>query len=380
MNIDIVREITNLPIEKIRPVVSQVLGEGAVPFGDILVQKIGRSGGHATVGIFRVTGKAKLQGGEETWSAVVKVLGTPENIFPDSDYDVLQEVEVYRSRAFADLCGGIRAPRCYAIDEHGNVQLLWLEDLSGAPQPPWMPPQFVVAARHLGQFNAHWPEEDLPSWEWLAHDSLHAIFHNPAFQKAINQLHTRLDHPLVRRFVTPAAANEILQLWETGEQLVALAKEAPQGICHIDCHPKNLFPMSDPALGSYTVAIDWTTVGIDALGLDIAHLIGSPLLWLELSAQEIEALVDPVFDAYVGGLRAAGWSGDENAVRCTYCTRLAYEALRANGMVSHVADNATFLKIFEGNLGYPMEEIAERWSAALPLFFAWRDEALQLAK
>jgi Phosphotransferase enzyme family len=366
--------------ERIGPIASQILGEDAVPVGDLVVEKIGRGGGTATVGIFRVTGNARIQSGDATWSVVVKALGKPENPGPNLAADARKEAEVYRSRAFAQLCGGVRAPDCYAIHQLDDVQLLWLEDLSGAPQPPWPLPQYVATAHHLGHFNAHWPEDDLPSWEWLSHDSLRDIIDNPVFRQAIDQLPARLNHPLVSRFVTHAAADELRQLWETGAQLVALAKEAPQGVCHVDCHPKNLFPMSDPVLGSYTVAIDWEMVGIDALGIDIAHLIGSPLLWLEISAQEAEALVNPVFDAYMAGLRTAGWSGDERAVRRTFCTRLAYNALRANGMISHVADNPTFRKIFEGHLGYPMEKIAERWSVALPLFFAWRDEALQLAQ
>jgi hypothetical protein len=149
MNSDIIPELTELPSDKLQPIASQVLGEDAMPVGDLLVQRIGRSSGRATVGIFRVTGTAKVAGGDETWSAVVKVLGIPDRQSPDTDHDALQEVEVYCSRAFAELCGGVRAPACYAIHQQDSVQLLWLEDLSGALQPPWIQAQFVVAARRF---------------------------------------------------------------------------------------------------------------------------------------------------------------------------------------------------------------------------------------
>jgi hypothetical protein len=377
MSNDVAGEIASLSIEELGPIASQVLDEHAIPSGPVSVKKIGRSIGDATAGIYRIVGQATTSTEERSWSAVVKALGRPEQRDAGAESMALHEVEVYRSGVFTKVCGGVRAPRCYAIQSRGGLALLWLEDLSAAPQPPWAYHHFITTARHLGRFNAHWPEQELPSWNWLSSGGLRARFRDE--HQMFEQLPIQQDHPLVRRFAAPDALRELLQLWDESDVLISHAEGTSRGVCHRDCHPKNLFPMQDSG-GSYTVGIDWTTVGIDSFGLDIGQLLASPMTWLEHTSDETQALVDPVFDAYVSGLREEGWSGNQERVRLTFLTRLSFEAIRNTRHITQATVDAAWLKLLEDVLGNPIEEIAARFARARSFYLACKDEALRLAR
>jgi hypothetical protein len=380
MPVDVADTLRKMTVEELRPIVSQVLGEDVVDVGPLSVAKIGRSAGHSTVGIFRVAGVAQTWTAEQNWSTVIKVLGAPEHPRAGIVVAPLKEVEIYRSRVFADLCGGVRAPHCYAIQPCDDMHLVWQEDLSGAPQPPWTPDEFVETARHLGQFNAHWPQSALPEWSWLSQVGFRDSFYSPPTQQRFERLPSLHDHPLVRRFASPDVIQELMQLWKDLDALLAQAERNPKGVCHRDCHPKNLFPMHDMNGISYTIAIDWSEIGIDCLALDIGHLIGSPILWQELMPEEAEALVEPVFAAYLTGLAEAGWVGNLEEVRFTFLTRLACNAVNCVRLVSGAIDNPQWRQTLERMVGFPIEELCARWGTALSFYFACRDKAQQLAK
>ena len=343
--------------------------------------KIGRSFGKATAGIFRVTGRAQTQVGDIEWSAVVKVLGVPEISTPGLDDDSYRELEVYRSAAFAEVCGGVRSARCYAIQVRDDVQLLWLEDLSDLCQPPWEAGQYLEAARHLGQFNAHWPKQALPEWSWLSRYGFRAdITDEGRSQENFKRLPTQKDHPLMCSFVPPGAVQALLQLWDQCDELLVQAEKTPKGICHLDCHPRNLFLNSESAKDSHTIGIDWVNVGLAPLGIDIGHLLAAPLKWLDITPEESGALRNPVFEAYLSGLADAGWSGNEDQVRLTYLTRLSCEAIRQINVVSSLIGNVEMYEAVERIVGQPMANISAHWRANLEFYFASTDEAVQLTK
>jgi hypothetical protein len=380
MDTDLATQIANLSEDDLRPVISGVLGRNAAPTGPLAVQKIGASGGHATAGIFHVAGQAQTATDATAWSAVVKALGVPENPSPGIEYDALREVEVYRSQAFAKLCGGVRAPRCYAIQEQEGVQLLWLEDLTSAPQPPWSAQHFLATARHLGQFNAHWPAHALPTWDWLYSHDLRTSFHNPSYQDVFDRLLAQQDHPLVQIFAPRDLLPALLRLWDESDALLTQTDGMGRGVCHLDCHPRNLFPMKGPETESYTVAIDWVKVGIGSLGIDIGHLLASPLTWLDISPEEAQHLREPIYEAYLSGLRDQGWAGKGEEVRLVYLTRLMCEAIRNTNLVIHAINNAEWAATMERLSGLPIAEICMRFGRTLEFYFDCQEEALRMSK
>jgi hypothetical protein len=218
MSDQIIMRLRALGQGELQAVVREIVAQDVKSVGELTITKIGRSAGHATAGVFHVRGHALAQEKEIEWSAVVKALGTPENRSTTGNpgYDPYLEVEVYRSHVFDKVCGGVRGPRCYAIQQYPDLLLLWLEDLSHAPQPPWDAHHFVATARHLGQFNAYWPEDALPQWPWLSRSSFRSDFTgSEKLQAHVKNLSTKLDHPLVQTFVPGAEIETLLDLWDT---------------------------------------------------------------------------------------------------------------------------------------------------------------------
>ena len=380
MQSDIAAQIITQDHEELKPIVSQIVADEVLGIGDVTATKIGRSAGHATAGIFLVHGQAQTQAGERTWSAIVKALGEPENPSPGTDDDPFRELSVYRSGVFADLCGGMRAARYYAIQPRDNLQLLWLEDLSAAPQPPWTADQFVETARHLGQFNAHWSPQTLPTWDWLSQRGFRARFTgNSGFQAAFERVPAQQDQALMQTFALAPAVETLHQLWAQCDKLLIQAEVTTKGVCHLDCHPKNLFPMHDSNGTSYTIGIDWVKVGVANLGIDVGHLLASPMTWLEVTSEEAQTLRDPMFHAYLTGLADSGWAGNEDEVRLTYLTRLACEAIRNTALVSQAIERVEWLEVMERLIGQPIAAICARYHENLTFYLDCIDEAGQVA-
>ena len=72
-----------------------------------------------TAGVYRVAGSARLAGGGPApWSLVLKVVRSPAGL-ADDELGAEREVLAYRSGLLTAL-EGVRAPRCYGIDEPGD--------------------------------------------------------------------------------------------------------------------------------------------------------------------------------------------------------------------------------------------------------------------
>jgi hypothetical protein len=382
MTKDVVAAITNQSPADLTAIVRQILDEDATPIGDLTAIEIGRSAGTATAGIYHVTGRAETDAGEAGWSAVVKALGTPKiEAAGRQEYDAYREIEVYGSGVFADVHGGLRAAHCYAIQDRGDLLLLWMEDLSHAPQAPWQPKHFIATARNLGQFNAYWPEDALPEWEWMSRTGFRGSFTGaPAYQDLFASLGDYASDPLMEAFMSHTSVDEFLRLWRDLDELIGLVESTSRGVCHRDCHAKNLFPLNDANGECCTVAIDWVKVGIANFGMDVGHLMASPLVWLEQTPEESKALRDPVLDAYVSGLADSGWSGSADGVRLTFLTRLACEAIRATVLVAGSIDNPVFRAQLEQLLGVQATEMADRYAETARYYLECRDEAMAVAE
>jgi hypothetical protein len=258
-----------------------------------------------------------------------------------------------------------------------------MEDLSAAVQPPWGVTQFIQGARNIGQFNAYWPEADLPEWTWLNRqgiDNFKSEWANDLFEQLIVRQH----EPLIALTTTPELTHKIQDSWRQIEQIFPMAEKTTKGIVHSDCHPKNLFLMGNRSLEQdeehYLIAIDWAHVGINVLGLDPARMLASPLRWLELSTEEATPLVTPIFEAYLDGLKASGWAGNEDHLRMTYLTALGCDSLRAFSAILELVDDLKFREMVMNNIGRPIEEAFERWMPMWLFGLNCIDEAVRLSR
>jgi hypothetical protein len=382
MSTDLLAKLRQLSAEELKPMLAQLLGAEASPVDGWTVTEIGRSHGPSTAGIFRITGVASAAGGVRLWAVVVKVLGPPR--FEGREYDpagAQRELAFYRAGASAIQGDRVRSPHCYAIKEWENLHCIWLEDLSCAPQPPWLPEHYLQAAQHIGQFNGRWAEPGLPDWPWLNPDGLREKYRAPHHAQAFERLSALAHVPVAGRTLPADVVQGLTALWQSGDILFTKVEEGYKCLCHRDYHARNLFPLPDTGAGGYTVAVDWDQAGIEYLGADIGLLLGAPVKWMDLSLDQATALIEPLFDAYLAGLAEAGWSGNEDVVRLTYLTCLSTgEASRVANLTRILIEHPESRAGMERSLQRPIEQVFDGWMEAFRFFLAQHEHALQLAR
>jgi thiamine kinase-like enzyme len=80
------------------------------------------------------------------------------------------------------------------------------------------------------------------------------------------------------------------------ESFLRALDRTPNTVCHFDLHPANLFGEDDE-----TVLIDWSFVGIGALGEDAGNLVPDAVLDFHVAPEHIDELYDIVRSGYLDG-------------------------------------------------------------------------------
>lgn len=167
---------------------------------------------------------------------------------------------------------------------------------------------------------------------------------------------------------------QILRVIEALERL-------PTSLSHCDCHPKNLFPELRSGKHVATVAFDWASVGFAPLGRDAGPLLGSGLVWTEISPDRASRLERRVFDSYVAGLDDAGWRGDREAVRLAYLSGLAVDyGGRTLKFIVRMASDPALRSRLEHIVGKPLADILSSWEEYLRFSLPLIDEAASIAE
>ena len=84
----------------------------------------------------------------------------------------------------------------------------------------------------------------------------------------------------------------------------------PRTVAHHDTQWNNLFREARPE-GRRTVAIDWSFFGTAAVGQDLGHHIALNLFLGAVAPGDAEEHEQTATEAYLEGLRAYGWRGEE---------------------------------------------------------------------
>src|SRR5690606_6486162 len=94
-------------------------------------------------------------------------------------------------------------------------------------------------------------------------------------------------------------------------ELTALAEACPVTFCHLDVWPANVVRRSD---GRFAL-LDWAFCGEGALGEDVSNLVPDSVFDLLVPHTHLDELAARAEAAYLAGVRAGGWTGDERWVR-----------------------------------------------------------------
>jgi hypothetical protein len=271
-----------------------------------------------TIGIVKVSGSAVSvrHGSHHSWSSVVKIIDQSVSTNDAANWGFPEnEVKVYDLGLLVDDGVQLRPAKCYLTQKISDgLHVLWLEDLSGVPQPPWTLNQFVSTARHLGQFNGyHFANKTKLPIE-VSQDAYYLRMTAIGWHSQYSKLVEMQNDPMVRRVFRDIPLEPGLEYTATYERAIELAKSLPHGLSFGDSHPRNLFP-----LGSETVGIDWANLTYDPIGCDIGVLIGSPFIYTEAEIQCSSENEKEIYESYIDGLKSSGWAGNLDHVRLGFC-------------------------------------------------------------
>lgn len=322
-----------------------------------------------TLAILRVSGQATLDSSRAPWSAVVKVVDPRIQSGEAAKWvSVEAEEKVYELGLFQGTDVPFRAARCYAIaNQDSGLRHLWLEDLTGAPVPPWTIDQYVQTSYNLGRFdggNAVEPPEiplELPSRIFLKR------WAEPS------QITARFD--VLRGPHAGALARgrlrEALRLEALAHRLSAVASSLPTTVAHGDSHARNLFPV-----GAQTVAIDWSGLSREPLGADMGVLAGSGLTWGVDEAVAVASNERSMFSRYLEGLADAGWDGDVDDVRVAFFAQftLYLSAIVITPVQLAAGELEGRRPFYEARLQTKLEDLPARLDHATALLLPFIDE------
>lgn len=388
---EVAAEVGAFDAAALTPVVRKALQSSTVVPSSWDIQRLGyRATNPVTAGIYRVTGTAIDGAATLPWSVILKVLRNPSAAMHSPDeadrksYDYWKrEALAYQSGFLATLPPAVRAAGCFAVQEKEGAAWLWLEDALDDPAEAWTLATYQATAENLGAFNAACMAID-GAWDqpWASRDWLRSWTYvkAPAGIPLFKQLPDprAWQHPLLQGLVEPESGVRLARIFEERETLLEALDRMPQTFCHLDAQRPNFFSRPDPDGQIRTVAIDWAFAGIAPLGADVGQLFATAF-FLDavpgLSASELDAAF---FAAYMRGVRAGGWDGDEQFVRfgCTATVVLRWSHIFLD-MIAFIHDPARY-PATEKRYKKPIQKVVEMRMAHLKFFLGMADEARKL--
>ncbi len=344
-----------------------------------------------TAGVYRVQAGARINGALHQFRAILKVacappaprdgtgIGHGSHVPASPDY-WKRETELFRDGVLDGLGGDFVAPACYLVEEpRPGVSHLWLEYVDETVGPDWPLERFLLAARHLGAFNARYlVGADVPS---------HVSFSQPDYlrPKLAETLAYRerlmadevWDDPVVRALFPPDGRARCARLWADRMVSRDIIARLPRVFCHRDPFRSNLIARRLPDGSEQTVAVDWALAGPGHLGEDLWKFVSVTLLFMRAPCSAIE-FDEAMFSAYLAGVRDAGWQGDARMVRLGYCAMPA--AVVPPLVPLSFARDATFAARAARTVGRPVEEIRLAHRDIVRLTLDCADEARELAQ
>ena len=270
-------------------------------------------------GLLRVSGIGRDEDGVRPWAVALKVIkrSLAGNIAPSHLGYWRRETNAYTSGLLANLPGPVMPACCYAITEQPDSAWIWMELLTDVTGGAWDLSHYAFAADQLGRFNGACARTDpLPNAPWLARD--HARVWN-----GMMSFDAAWQDPRVRQHLTPQMGERLLRLWNERERFFTALERLPQGFSHFDFKRANLFLRNRDDGQLEVAAIDWGDCGIGALGGDLALLVGGSCFFFDWDPLRVAELSEVAYTAYLTGLHASGWQGNDDQVRLAYTAWMA---------------------------------------------------------
>lgn len=312
--------VESLDTAAVAAVIRRAHGAGAVDVADWRTRQLsGRIDKHAASAAHLVTGLGPAGAKAASWHVVLK-LSCPIRREKRGGCSrgragcpAARERHMYTSGLLAPRHpDSVVAPRCLGAGTTAEgVSWCWLEHVTDVLGPEWPLVQYPAAARHFGVFNgSHLRQRRLRACPWLNRRCTRQWVANAG--GAVARLQAGASSPTLRRVYPPRARAIISRLWSRRAALLGVLEAVPQTLCHHDAFRRNLFASRGTSGRGQTIAVDWASSGVGAIGEDLApFIVDVP----HDRAKEIDAYL---FQAYLDGLRMGGWTGGHDVPRFGY--------------------------------------------------------------
>jgi hypothetical protein len=268
------------------------------------------------------------------------------------------------------LPGEVVAPRCYGTREDEDSGWIWMERVVESAERRWTTDQYVFAAHQLGRFSGTYASgAPLPDFSWLCKEHI---------RHKLDDLHIddAWDHPFVNKYFTPALLTQARQVWDERERFYAALAHLPQVFSHFDFHRRNLM-LRQQAGEIQLVALDWAWCGHSGLGGDLFSLVGGSAQLLETDPTEFPELEAAAFEAYLKGLREAGWTGSPEIARLGYLLwTVLLLGVGLPAMTMLISSDAA-IPFVQQQFGCSREQLASNWAKLSEFALAHADEVRQ---
>lgn len=326
---------------------ARIVGHGVA---DWAVEPLSGGIGNQAGEVLRVCGRRS----GDAWSVVLKILrpAAAGSVFPaigtvpqgwgrsarHSHY-WRREARFYDSELPARLeTPEARTPRPLFVEDHGHEVWIWLEDIADDIPGPWPADRLIRAAQQVaGLTAASAPAALVPDPALLPHalrawvDDLQAANITAAADRRT------WSHPHIKITLPDGNLARMRRLFEDRDVLLDALAAAPQAVVHLDAHRRNVLTANGPQ-GESSVLIDWAYAGTGAVGEDLGSLVGMTFMLGEIAPCDTRDVSNAAFDAYIEGLRSAGWDGDERRVRFAGHATCALQAGMLSSNLAGLAD------------------------------------------
>ena len=278
-----------------------------------------------------------------------------------------------------DLAGayagaGVTAPACLGVHVDSSEAVLLLEWVAGEPGETWPTASYGLAAEGLGRGQGPFlVGRDMPSVLWLSENFLREYSSEKPVQWELLDDDDAWAHPVVRETFPAGLREGVLFVHAHRERLYEISESLPRTLCHLDVWPKNLFLRP----GGQVTLIDWSFVGVGAIGEDAGNLVPDAAFDHFIAADDMPGLEQAIFDGYLRGLRAAGWDGDPRLVQLgMWSSAVKYDWLAALTL-AQVRNDRQYRYGGAGEID-PVFKFRER-SRVLLFNARWARQAVELA-
>lgn len=260
-----------------------------------------------------------MRGQAGDWSLILKIIRAS----PTAP-DVPEHWNYWKREALAYQSGipyglaalGLTAPRLAGVvaeaAEPEQISLL-MEDVQNESEPGWTPAEDGLLAERLGQWGA------LPLREpWLCPGYLRGILRTGAVVQEMVDAKRVWEFPHIAREFPAPMVERIRRLVRESDRILRMLDRLPRVLCHADTHRGNVMRRRRTDGSREFVVIDWSTLGVGAVGEEIGHQFSTNILTGAVPVARAGDLAETLIAGYVRGSGA-----DEAAVRCGFTATVA---------------------------------------------------------